>query len=198
MSNDIIRCDWCNNDDLKKYHDEEWGQPTLDDFLLFEKICLEGFQSGLSWLTILRKREEFRKVFKKFNFYKISLFDNREVGKLMANEKIIRHRGKIEATINNANKAVEIVKEFGSFSNYIWKWKPEIIDNKKSLIPSKTKESEALSNDLKSRGWKFFGPTTSYAFMQAMGMVNDHTKKCFMKEEINIIQSNFKHNLKIK
>lgn len=175
------RCWWCGDDPLYvDYHDNEWGKPVYDDIRLFEKICLEGFQSGLSWITILRKRENFREAFDGFNFNKVAKYDKNKVDTLLLNAGIIRHRGKIEATINNAQRAIELVEERGSLSDYFWSFKPEnhIQPKTKSDIQSKTEESIALSKDLKKRGWKFVGPTTVYAFMQAMGMVNDHLVDC--------------------
>lgn len=168
-----------------RYHDEEWGQHVHDDVRLFEKICLEGFQAGLSWITILRKRENFRTAFADFDFHKVAKFDNDDTNELLQNEGIIRHRGKIEATINNAQRAIELVEEQGSLSDYFWSYKPESKPLPKAIsdIPSKTDISAALSKDLKKRGWKFVGPTTVYAFMQAMGMVNDHIDGCH-KDEI--------------
>ena len=184
----VTRCWWGKgHQDYQAYHDEEWGRPTSNDFHLFEKICLEGFQSGLSWLTILRKRENFRKAFVQFDFNKVALFGESDVEELLQNAGIIRHRGKIEATINNARRAIELVDEFGSLAHYIWKWEPKesephIGKGEYNLpIPSITKTSQLLSKDLKKRGWKFFGPTTAYAFMQAMGLVNDHMDGCCSK-----------------
>ena len=181
----ITRCYWGKDDlDYRKYHDEEWGRPTTNDFRLFEKICLEGFQSGLSWLTILRKRENFRKAFAGFDFNKVAQYNDENVAQLLQNSDIIRHRGKIEATINNARRAIEIVDEFESLCTYIWQWEPKSKEphigkgDYDHPIPSITKTSQALSKDLKKRGWKFFGPTTAYAFMQAMGLVNDHVEGC--------------------
>ena len=187
----ITRCYWGKVDlDYQKYHDEEWGRPTIDDFRLFEKICLEGFQSGLSWLTILRKRENFRKAFAGFDFNKVAQYNDENVAQLLQNSGIIRHRGKIEATINNAHRAIEIVDEFGSLCTYIWQWEPKSKEphigkgDYDHPIPSITKTSQALSKDLKKRGWKFFGPTTAYAFMQAMGLVNDHMEGCAFREVV--------------
>jgi len=185
----ITRCFWGKDDlDYLKYHDEEWGRPTTNDFRLFEKICLEGFQSGLSWLTILRKRDNFRQAFLDFDFNKVAQYDDGNVKELLQNSGIIRHRGKIEATINNAHRAIEIVDEFGSLCTYIWKWEPKSKEphiGKGAYdhpVPSITKTSQALSKDLKKRGWKFFGPTTAYAFMQAMGLVNDHVEGCAFRD----------------
>ena len=185
----ITRCWWGSDHlDYRCYHDEEWGRPEANDFRLFEKICLEGFQSGLSWLTILRKRENFREAFADFDFSKIASFDEGSVARLLQNDGIVRHRGKIEATINNAQRALEIVDEFGSLAGYIWEWEPSSPephngkDGHNYPLPSITKTSQALSKDLKKRGWKFFGPTTAYAFMQAMGLVNDHVAGCANRE----------------
>jgi len=178
-----LRCWWPGDlDDYTLYHDVEWGRPTLDDVQLFEKICLEGFQSGLSWLTILRKRENFRAAFENFDFAKVADFGEPDVERLLQDAGIIRHRGKIEATINNAARALAMVDEFGSVKNYIWQWRPEgrepDLKDPSLQIANQTATSAALSKDLKKRGWKFFGPTTAYAFMQAMGLVNDHIEGC--------------------
>ena len=194
----ITRCWWGKDHlDYRNYHDVEWGRPVSKDFRLFEKICLEGFQSGLSWLTILRKRENFRHAFAGFDFNKITGFDDNNVSQLLQNSGIIRHRGKIEATINNAHRALELVEEFGSLAAYIWQWEPasselQFGEAKYSQpIPSITKTSQLLSRDLKIRGWKFFGPTTAYAFMQAMGLVNDHVEGCAIREIVKTIRSKF-------
>ena len=194
----ITRCWWCSDEpDYINYHDQEWGRPVVDDILLFEKICLEGFQSGLSWLTILRKRENFRKAFAGFDFYKITEFDKNHIELLLQNSGIIRHRGKIEATINNAHQALEVVEEFGSLASYIWSWEPKLPEphSGKGIcilpIPSITNTSQLLSKDLKTRGWKFFGPTTAYAFMQAMGLVNDHIEGCAIRKSVIEFKSEF-------
>ncbi len=183
------RCFWCGDDPIyMNYHDKEWGRPVYDDTRLFEKICLEGFQSGLSWITILRKRENFREAFNGFDFTKVANYDNVYIDKLLNNDGIIRHRGKIEATINNAQRAIDLAEEKGSLSNYFWSFKPKkstAQPESAAQIQSKTEESIALSKDLKKRGWKFIGPTTTYAFMQAMGMVNDHIKGCHVQPLIN-------------
>jgi len=194
----ITRCSWVNDLDMRSYHDEEWGRPVADDFQLFEKICLEGFQSGLSWLTILRKRENFREAFAGFDFNKIAGFDDDNVARLLQNSGIIRHRGKIEATINNARRALEVVDEFANLAAYIWRWEPDSAEphiGKEEYshpIPSITKTSQSLSKDLKNRGWKFFGPTTAYAFMQAMGLVNDHIDGCTFRKKVEAMRSEFK------
>lgn len=175
------RCWWCGDDPLYvRYHDEEWGKPVHTDIRLFEKICLEGFQSGLSWITILRKRENFRQAFDEFDFNKVYAYTQKDVERLLKNDGIIRHRGKIEATINNAARAREVIDEFGSLDTYFWSFKPKSHKPpaSRSVVVGQTPESLALSKDLKKRGWKFVGPTTCYAFMQAMGMVNDHIQGC--------------------
>ena len=194
----ITRCWWGNDhQDYRRYHDEEWGRPVADDFQLFEKICLEGFQSGLSWLTILRKRENFRKAFVGFDFGKIASFNVEDVDRLLLNDGIVRHRGKIEATINNARCALDIVDEFGNLAAYIWKWEPTSPEphigkgDYDNPNPSITATSKSLSKDLKKRGWKFFGPTTAYAFMQAMGLVNDHLKGCAIREVVEAMRLEF-------
>jgi len=190
----IIRCHWAGDDLLyQHYHDHEWGRPSQDDIKLFEKMCLEGFQAGLSWLTILRKRDNFRQAFAGFDFNKIVYFDEQNILHLLQNKGIVRHRGKIEATINNAHRSLEIVDEFGSLAHYIWQWQPHAPEphigkgTYHHPIPSITKSSQALSKDLKQRGWKFFGPTTAYAFMQAVGLVNDHIKGCAYQSSIKEI-----------
>jgi DNA-3-methyladenine glycosylase I len=181
----ITRCNLGKDHlDYRKYHDDEWGRPVIDDFKLFEKICLEGFQSGLSWLTILRKRENFRQAFAGFDFNQVAQYDDDNIVQLLQNSGIVRHSGKIEATINYAHRDIEIVDEFDSLAAYIWQWElksKELHIGKGDYdypIPSITKTSQALSKELKKRGWKFFGPTTAYAFMQVMGLVNDHIEGC--------------------
>jgi DNA-3-methyladenine glycosylase I len=181
-----IRCGWCEKDDLyRKYHDEEWGRPTYDDNTIFEFLILESFQAGLSWYTILSKRENFRKAFDHFNYKKIALYAEEKIEELMNDPGIIRNRLKIKATVNNAQKFQEVQKEFGSFSKYIWGFvggKP--LDNRPkelSDVPAFTEISDALSKDLKKRGFKFMGSTVVYAHMQATGMVNDHIESCFIR-----------------
>jgi DNA-3-methyladenine glycosylase I len=180
------RCEWCGDDPLYvEYHDQEWGVPVHDDRKLFEMLILEGAQAGLNWLTILRKRENYRKAFDNFDAKKIAKYDKAKVAKLLADAGIVRNRLKIAATIQNARAFVEVQKEFGNFDRYIWQFvggKPKI--NKwKNLkeIPPKTAESDAMSKDLKKRGFSFVGSTICYAFMQAVGMVNDHVVACFKK-----------------
>ncbi len=180
-----LRCAWCaSSPDYVAYHDEEWGRPVRDDRRLFEKICLEGFQSGLSWLTILRKRDNFRRAFADFDFRRVARFGAKDVNVLLKDAGIVRHRGKIESTIHNARRACELVDEHGSLAAYFWRFEPAPEDRPKRMTwavlreISQTPQSKALSKDLKKRGWTFVGPTTVYAFMQAMGLVNDHIDGC--------------------
>lgn len=180
-----LRCWWHGNDPAYlRYHDEEWGRPVFDDVRLFEKMSLEGFQAGLSWLTILRKREHFRAAFEGFDYKKVALYSHLDIERLLRDQAIIRHRGKIEATINNARKLPAIVGEFGSFASYIWSFKPahHVVPETKADVPAMNDESEALSKDLKKRGFKFVGPTTMYALMQADGLVNDHLAGCCVRD----------------
>jgi DNA-3-methyladenine glycosylase I len=175
------RCAWAGTDaENVRYHDEEWGRPTVDDNRLFEKICLEGFQSGLSWLTVLKKRPQFRTHFKNFDIRKVARLGPADVDRMLEDAGIIRHRGKIESAINNAGRALEIQKEFGSFAAYVWRFEPEPRQGPvlRGEIESETEASRLLSKDLRKRGFSFVGPTTVYAFMQAMGLVNDHTDDC--------------------
>ena len=172
-----LRCFWCaGHDDYVAYHDAEWGFPVADDRRLFEKLSLEGFQAGLSWLTILRKREAFRRSFAGFDFTKIARFGPRHVERMLEDASIVRHRGKIESTIGNARRALSLVDELGSIAAYVWRFEPE--PEAKATRRTTSPEAVALSNDLKKRGWTFVGPTTTYAFMQAMGLVNDHLVGC--------------------
>ncbi len=171
--------------DYVAYHDAEWGFPVDDDRRLFEKLCLEGFQSGLSWLTILRKRESFRKAFANFDITRIATFGARDVKRLLGDAGIVRHRGKIESTINNAKRAKDLVAEHGSLATYVWTFLPPPAERPKNMtkgaLASKTPTSIRLSKDLKKRGWSFVGPTTMYAFMQAMGLVDDHLDGCVIR-----------------
>jgi DNA-3-methyladenine glycosylase I len=174
------RCRWCAvAPEFLPYHDGEWGFPVDDDHRLFEKLCLEGFQSGLSWRTILAKRENFRAAFHDFDFDKVARFNARDVQRLLKDEGIVRHRGKIEAVINNAQRARELIKQEGSLAAYLWRFEPKAAGKPQSA--STSAESIALSKDLKKRGWQFVGPTTVYAFMQAMGLVNDHAEGCVIR-----------------
>ena len=186
----VKRCAWVGSDpQMLEYHDKEWGTPIHDNQLLFEFLILEGAQAGLSWNTILGKRENFRNAFDNFDYIKIAKYSEEKVELLMQNEGIIRNRLKINAVISNAKAFLKVKKEFGSFDKYIWKFvNYKTIDNKfkeLSEIPSKTEQSEQMSKDLKKRGFKFVGPTICYAFMQAVGMVNDHVSQCFRYKEIN-------------
>src|SRR5919108_6122693 len=174
------RCWWPGDDPLyQRYHDEEWGRPVSDDRRLFEKICLEGFQAGLSWLTILRKREAFRRAFRDFDFHAVARFGPRDVARLLRDPGIVRHRGKIESTVNNARRAVELAAESGSLARYFWRWipppgeRPRRLTHKALLALGTSPQAVALSRDLKKRGWTFVGPTTVYSFMEAMGLVDD-------------------------
>ena len=183
--NSPARCWWPGEDPLYvRYHDEEWGRPVADDHRLFEKICLEGFQAGLSWLTILRKREHFRQAFAGFDPVAVARFSARDVNRLLTNAGIVRHRGKIESTISNATRALALMDERGSLAAYFWGWEPAVTDRPTRVTRDVLKgmgitpQSVALSKDLKRRGWTFVGPTTVYAFMQAMGLVNDHVEPC--------------------
>ncbi|MFN4234353.1 MAG: DNA-3-methyladenine glycosylase I [Bacteroidia bacterium] len=186
MSKQKARCSWCIGNELyEKYHDEEWGVPVYDDKILFEFLILESFQAGLSWLTVLKKRENFRKAFANFDVKKVAKFNQDKVAELMQNEGIIRNRLKIEAAINNASRFMEIQNEFGSFSNYVWSFVSDtpIINYPKSIkdLPAKTEISDAMSKDMGKRGLKFRGSTICYAFMQAVGMVDDHMVDCWKK-----------------
>ena len=178
----IPRCWWGSEPDVyRDYHDTEWGRAVTDDRRLFEKICLEGFQAGLSWLTILRKRENFRKAFAGFDPHEVSRFDEGDVQRLLADEGIVRHEGKIRSTINNAGRALELAAENGSLSSYFWGWADDAVTAPKT-IPASTPASTQLSKELKKMGWSFVGPTTTYAFMQAMGLVNDHLAGCHVRK----------------
>ena len=184
--NDKIRCQWCVGDKLyQEYHDKEWGKPIYDDAILFEFIILESFQAGLSWITILKKRENFRNAFDNFNYKKIANYDEKKIAELMQNAGIIRSELKIKSGISNAKAFLKIQQEFGSFSKYIWNFtngKP-IVNHPKTVIdvPATTILSESISKDLKKRGFKFVGPTIVYAYMQAVGIVNDHVADCFTR-----------------
>lgn len=184
----IARCFWCAaTPAYRHYHDTEWGQPVTDDRRLFEKLCLEGFQAGLSWLTILNKREAFRAAFADFDPVAVATFGDGDVQRLLQDAGIVRHRGKIESTINNARRALELIDECGSLAAYAWRFEPAPASRPRKLTLAALKalgsspESVAMSKDLKRRGWTFVGPTTVYAFMQAMGLVNDHIEGCAVR-----------------
>lgn len=181
----LARCQWCAaSPAYRRYHDSEWGFPVTDDRRLFEKICLEGFQAGLSWLTILNKRESFRAAFANFDAERLACFDQADVQRLLADTGIVRHRGKIESTLNNARRVIELRREFGSLAAYAWAFEPPPASRPRKITlealraATSSPESIAMSKDLKKRGWSFVGPTTVYAFMQAMGLVNDHLEAC--------------------
>jgi len=185
----VRRCAWCQSSPAyRDYHDREWGFPVDDDTRLFEKLCLEGFQAGLSWLTILNKREAFRRAFAGFDAARIARFGARDVERLLGDAGIVRHRGKIESTINNAQRAVELIEETGSLAAYAWRFEPAAKDRPKRITPAALRarglpaEATALAKDLKRRGWTFVGPTTVYAFMQAMGLVDDHVEGCHVRD----------------
>ena len=191
------RCFWVDGSDIyRTYHDHEWGYPVTDDVRLFEKICLEGFQAGLSWITILKKRENFRAAFVGFDFHKVAKFNESDVERLVQDAGIIRHRGKIEAAINNAQRAIEMEREFGSLHAYFWQYendvsaRPTVQDEAYMRTLTTSAEAIAMSKDLKKRGWKFVGPTTMYAFMQAMGLVNDHQTDCHAREAVDQARAN--------
>lgn len=183
-----VRCFWAGKDPLYcAYHDNEWGKPVYEDNKLFEKICLEGFQAGLSWLTILKKRENFRSAFDNFDYTKNALYDNAKMAALLQNVGIVRHQGKIRSVINNAKRALEVVREKGSLREYFWSFAPPLseqlthVDYATLKANPITPASSRLSKDLKKRGWTYVGPTTCYAFMQSVGMVNDHINGCFCR-----------------
>ena len=191
-SRGTLRCWWCGQDPLYlKYHDQEWGVPTKNDQKLFEKLSLEGFQAGLSWITILRKRENFREAFDGFELERVSKFNEKRIDLLLKNEGIIRHRGKIVATIKNARCALRMQQEQGSLAAFFWQFEPRKARkfNSKRAIST---ESTNLSNQLKKQGWKFVGPTTCYSFMQSMGFVNDHHPDCFRFQKIELARERFR------
>ena len=188
----LVRCWWGGGGDpaYRAYHDEEWGTPVTDDVRLFEKLALEGFQSGLSWLTILRKREAFRRAFAGFDFRRVARFGARDVERLLGDASIVRHRGKIESTVNNARRAVELVEAEGSLAAFVWRFEPDEAARPRRMTRkalhelTQTEASRALGKELKRRGWTFVGPTTMYAFMQAMGLVNDHLDGCTARDRV--------------
>ena len=195
----VVRCWWCGDySDYVAYHDDEWGRPVRDDTRLFEKLCLEGFQAGLSWLTILRKRENFRRAFDSFDFERIARYRSSKVDKLLGDAGIVRHRAKIESVLNNAKRARELVDEFGSLATYVWSWeadpttRPERLDRAALSELTASPESKAMAKDLRKRGWSFVGPTTVYAFMQSMGLVNDHLEGCATREVVEAARAKFR------
>ncbi len=187
------RCGWAGTaPEFPDYHDREWGYPVSDDIRLFEKVCLESFQSGLSWRTILTKRENFRAAFDGFDFNVMADYGPQEVERLLGDAGIVRHRGKIEAVINNAARAVEMVEREGSLAAFFWGYEPDPDSLPEPQTQSTSPESIALSKELKKRGWKFVGPTTVFAFMQAMGLINDHAKGCICREKADAARAGFK------
>jgi DNA-3-methyladenine glycosylase I len=187
------RCRWCSAaPEFLAYHDHEWGFPVVDDIRLFEKLCLEGFQSGLSWRTILAKRDNFRAAFQGFDFERVARYTKRDVERLLGDAGIVRHRGKIEATINNAQRARELVEAEGSLAAYVWRFEPDPSELAAPQSASTSPTSVALSKDLKKRGWKFVGPTTVYAFMQAMGLINDHVEDCVTRATVTRARKRFR------
>jgi DNA-3-methyladenine glycosylase I len=193
------RCFWVKGAaaDYVAYHDDEWGRPVRDDRRLFEKLCLEGFQAGLSWLTILRKRENFRRAFADFDFEAVARFGPDQVDRLLGDAGIVRHRGKIEATINNARRACELAEEYGSLAAYLWRFEPDpasrppVMEEATIRALTTSPEAVALSRDLKRKGWRFVGPTTMYAFSQAMGLVNDHEEGCVVRSLVEAERAGF-------
>ena len=187
------RCRWCSAaPEFLNYHDTEWGFPVSDDHRLFEKLSLESFQSGLSWRTILAKRDNFRAAFHDFDFDRIAHFTQRDFDRLLNDEGIVRHRGKIEAVINNACRAQELVEREGSLAAFIWRYEPDEKHLAEPQTASTSAESIALSKDLKKQGWKFVGPTTVYAFMQAMGLINDHVEDCVIRAKVEHAREKFR------
>lgn len=188
-----VRCQWCQAaPEFVSYHDTEWGFPVRDDQHLFEKLSLESFQSGLSWRTILAKRHNFRAAFHGFDFGRIARYTQKDVERLLRDEGIVRHRGKIEAIINNANRAQELVEREGSLVAFIWRYEPDPEHLAEPQTASNSPQSIALSKDLKKLGWKFVGPTTVYAFMQAIGLINDHVEDCIIRPKVELARKRFK------
>ena len=189
----LPRCHWTGGaPEFVAYHDNEWGFPVSDDIRLFEKICLESFQSGLSWRTILAKRENFREAFAHFDFNEIATFTEKDVEVLLQNPGIVRHRGKIESVLNNAKRAQEMVKQEGSLAVFFWRYEPRQLDVSQAQVLTTSEQSIALSKELKKRGWKFVGPTTVFAFMQAMGLINDHVEQCICRQKVADARRTFK------
>lgn len=187
------RCPWCGSaPEFLGYHDTDWGFPVSDDYRLFEKLSLEGFQTGLSWRTILAKRENFRAAFHDFDFHRIARYTPRDIDRLLKDEGIVRHRGKIEAVINNARRARELVEQEGSLATFVWRYEPDAERLARPQTASTSAASIALSTDLKKQGWKFIGPTTVYAFMQAMGLINDHVEDCVIRRKVERARENFR------
>jgi DNA-3-methyladenine glycosylase I len=188
----VARCWWADSaPEYRAYHDAEWGFPVTEDVRLFEKLSLEGFQAGLSWLTILRKREAFRRAFCGFDFERVARFEDADIARLLSDPGIVRHRGKIESVVNNARRAIDLVRSDGSLAHYVWAYEPQAGDRAEEPDRSVSAESKALAKDLKRRGWRFVGPTTVYAFMQAMGLVNDHVAGCQTGELVARARASF-------
>ncbi|TMK84098.1 MAG: DNA-3-methyladenine glycosylase I [Actinobacteria bacterium] len=192
------RCWWCVGDPLyERYHDLEWGRPVADDTRIFEKLCLEGFQSGLSWITILRKRDNFRKAFRSFDIHAVSRFTSRSIDRLLLDPGIVRHRGKIAATINNAKRCIDLVEEAGSLAAHVWLFEPAAesrafqLDWDTLVDSGVPPEARALSKDLRRRGWSFVGPTTVFSMMQSIGLVDDHMEMCSVRPEVEAARSAF-------
>jgi DNA-3-methyladenine glycosylase I len=184
----VARCGWGTSDALYvEYHDREWGRPVENDRRLFEKLCLEGFMSGLSWLTILRKRQNFRAAFADFEPQAVALFSDADVARLMGDAGIVRNRAKIEATVNNARRCLELEDEFGSLAAYVWRFEPALPSTEQVAA-----EAVALSRDLRRRGWAFVGPTTVHSFMEAMGLINNHLEGCFAHAEVERLRHSFR------
>jgi len=197
-----VRCWWCVGDPLlQRYHDLEWGRPLGDDPKIFEKLCLEGFQSGLSWLTILRKRDNFRKAFKSFDIPTVAHFNTRSVERLMLDAGIVRNRAKIEATIGNARRCMTLVEELGSLATYVWSFEPDgnarpkRLDRATLMEVTTSEAATAMSRDLKKRGWSFVGPTNVYSAMQSIGLVNDHLSDCVFRDEVERARTSFRRRL---
>ncbi len=187
------RCRWCGAaPEFLDYHDREWGFPVADDIRLFEKLCLESFQSGLSWRTILNKRDGFRAAFDGFDFNIVAQYGEEDVNRLLTDENIVRHKGKISAVINNAARAVEMVETEQSLAAFFWRFEPSSDELGPPQSQSTSKSSVELARELKKRGWKFLGPTTVFAFMQAMGLINDHSEGCALRHDVEMARGNFK------
>jgi DNA-3-methyladenine glycosylase I len=201
----VARCWWSAADPLYRlYHDTEWGRPVADDDQLFERLSLEAFQSGLSWLTILRKRENFRRAFKSFDIETVARFNDRSIDRLLGDQGIVRNRAKIEATVNNARRCLDLVAEFGNLGGYVWRFEPDrqsrsiALDWETLVSHSEAAEAKAMSKDLKLRGWSFVGTTTVYSFMESVGLVNDHMGPCDVRDNVERQRSRFRRPLVLR